>query len=234
MQRVAPVPRASEITDAWTSRAPSRQRGGPARRTYDDCAVRRRTAGTPSSGACVARCCGAAGSANQFTSSRGRHDHHRRRAAVCSRRRRRVRGLAHRGGGARGARRPGRTSSRIENDPRLSQRRLRRRTCEPRAPAGKAARSGKILVMMLVAGIDAATRQVCLDGGEPILGGRSSCDRVTRCVRPLMASTGRSARASTMARRAAKKCHPRTRRRPDRRRKLGGPGRLVSANHARR
>ena len=83
------------------------------------------------------------GPADHAAHGRVRHRHHRRRPGRAGRGRvRRLRGPAHGGGRTRGARRAGRHLLADRELPRLPERHLRRRTGQPRAPAGQAPRRG--------------------------------------------------------------------------------------------
>ncbi len=176
-----------------------------------------------------ARPCRAPWPPDACASSRVRHHRHRRRAGrPRGRRLRCIRGTAHRGGRARGARWPGRDVLAHRELSRLSQRRLGRRACEPRTPAGQATRggdSGHALGRRHRSGDAPGSprRRRCRPGADHHSGHRrhvaSPGDRRLRPAHRqghlLWRGTQRGSR------------HARARRPSHRRRKLGRPGRLV-------
>ena len=118
-------------------------------------------------------------------------------------------GLRTAGGRARGARRPGRDVLAHRELSRLPQRRLGRRACEPRAPAGKAARGGDPgHALRRSHRSDDASRSTSMatmsSGRGPSFSPPASRGVASRST----ASIGSSARASTTARRAAKRAPP--------------------------
>ncbi len=191
----------------------------------DAAADRRHVAAAP----CAARPGRAPGPADARTASHIRHDHHRRRPG----RPRggglwRVRRAAHRGGRARGARRPGRyvlahrelpgLSSGVSGDE-LASRALQ-----------QARRLGaEILVTRSVARVDPASREVCLDSDEIVHGRTIILATGVTWRRLAIAGFDRLIGKGILLRRSTQRSerHAQARRPPHRRRKFGRAGGLV-------
>ena len=159
-----------------------------------------------------------------------RHGDRRRRARRAGRRRvRRIGGPAHDRGRARGSGRPGGHVVPDRELPRLPVRRVGRRAREPRAAAGAQARRGDPRHPRRSLRIDAATRQVHLDGGD-VLRARTiilACGVAWRQL--AIEGFDRLAGKGIVVRRGAQRGleHARPRRPHRRRRQLGGPGGAV-------